>query len=161
MTLGQYNQSVDKYSDNIYRFVLKGLKDQDKAKDVVQETYERLWLRYEDVQFEKVKSYLFTTAYRAMIDTIRLDSRSASIDEVDLHDHLESNQFSDLNAVLHAALDRLPQDQRSVVLLRDYEGYSYDEISEITGLSEAQVKVYIFRARTFLRKYIVRIETLI
>jgi RNA polymerase sigma factor (sigma-70 family) len=161
MTADQYNLSVDKFSDNIFRFVLKGLKDPDKAKDVVQESYERLWLRHEQVQYEKVKSYLFTTAYHAMVDSLRADKRSASMDEVDMHEHVHNTQFSDLNTVLHEALDRLPEIQRSVVLLRDYEGYSYDEISEITNLSESQVKVYIFRARTFLRKYIVSLETVI
>jgi RNA polymerase sigma factor (sigma-70 family) len=161
MTADQYNLSVDKFSDNIYRFVRKGLKDPDKAKDVVQETYERLWLKHEGVQFEKVKSYLFTTAYHAMVDTMRIDARSASINEVDMREHMHTTQFTDLNTVLHLALNRLPEIQRSVVLLRDYEGYSYEEISEITGLTESQVKVYIFRARTFLRKYIVSLEKVI
>ena len=50
---------------------------------------------------------------------------------------------------------------RSVILLRDYEGYSYNEIAEITGLNEAQVKVYIYRGRLFLKKYIGSIETVI
>jgi RNA polymerase sigma-70 factor (ECF subfamily) len=52
----------------------------------------------------------------------------------------------------------LPPDQQSALLLRDYEGYSYKEISEITGLNEAQVKVYIYRARVFLKNYLVKIE---
>lgn len=46
-------------------------------------------------------------------------------------------------------------------MLRDYEGYSYQEIGEITGLSESQVKVYIYRARVFLRKYIGKMEVVI
>jgi RNA polymerase sigma-70 factor (ECF subfamily) len=45
--------------------------------------------------------------------------------------------------------------------LRDYEGYSYQEIAEISGLSEDQVKVYIFRARKFLKAYIGKVEILI
>jgi RNA polymerase sigma-70 factor (ECF subfamily) len=45
-----------------------------------------------------------------------------------------------------------------VVLLRDYEGYNYQEIGELTNLSESQVKVYIYRARLFLKKYIGSIE---
>ena len=56
--------------------------------------------------------------------------------------------------MLDRALDTLPPVQKAVVLLRDYEGYSYEEIGEISGLSEAQVKTYIFRARVALRKYI-------
>jgi len=48
--------------------------------------------------------------------------------------------------------------QRAVLLLRDYEGYSYDEIGEMCNLSETQVKVYIYRARLFMKNYIVSPE---
>jgi RNA polymerase sigma-70 factor (ECF subfamily) len=48
-----------------------------------------------------------------------------------------------------------------VVLLRDYEGYAYDQIGEITGLTESQVKVYIFRARVSLRNYIGKLENVL
>jgi DNA-directed RNA polymerase specialized sigma24 family protein len=46
-------------------------------------------------------------------------------------------------------------------MLRDYEGYSYDEIAEITDLSETQVKVYIYRGSMFLKNYIRKLETII
>ena len=58
-------------------------------------------------------------------------------------------------------MEKLPEIQRSVVLLRDYEGYSYQEIGEITGLTESQVKVYIYRARLFLKAYIGQIDSVI
>ena len=66
-----------------------------------------------------------------------------------------------MHQVLNEALDKLPEIQKSVVLLRDYEGYNYQEIAEITGLNESQVKVYIFRARVTLRAYIKRLELVI
>ena len=56
--------------------------------------------------------------------------------------------------VLNEAIKQLPEIQRSVILLRDYEGYSYKEIGEIVELNESQVKVYIYRARVFLKNYI-------
>jgi len=59
------------------------------------------------------------------------------------------------------AVNKLPEIQRSVVLLRDYEGYSYEEIGKITGLNEAQVKVYIYRARVFLKEYIGSLENVL
>lgn len=63
--------------------------------------------------------------------------------------------------MLNEALQKLPEIQKSVVLLRDYEGYIYTEIAEITGLNESQVKVYIFRARVTLREYIKRLDLVI
>jgi RNA polymerase sigma-70 factor (ECF subfamily) len=62
---------------------------------------------------------------------------------------------------LEEALGRLGETQRSLVMLKDYEGYSYEEIGEITGLNSSQVKVYLHRARLQLKEYIVRIENVI
>ena len=80
-------------------------------------------------------------------------------------DHLDMmqsrNQYSDLKQVVNEAVSKLPEVQKSVIMLRDYEGYSYEEIGNITGLNESQVKVYIYRARTFLKEYIGNLENVI
>lgn len=91
-----------------------------------------------------------------MIDVIRKDSRLVAVEFYDDASLYAEDNSTDLNEVLHHALDRLPAVQRSVILLRDYEGYSYQEIGEITGLTESQVKTYIFRGRTALRAYLVK-----
>jgi RNA polymerase sigma-70 factor (ECF subfamily) len=96
-----------------------------------------------------------------MIDLIRKEKRVTQLTESHEADLLINSQYSDLNEILHAALSRLPEQQKSVVLLRDYEGYSYEEIGEITGLTEAQVKINIYRGRIALKSYIGKIETVI
>ncbi len=154
MTTAQYNESVDLYADRLYRFVLKHARDEDRAKDLVQDTFEKLWVRKDDVNFEKVRAWMFTTAYRSLIDQVRRDKKQGNFDEVDPIQYSTDHQYSDLQDILHKALDRLPEQQKSLVLLRDYEGYSYKEIGEIASLSESQVKVYIFRARKALKKYL-------
>lgn len=161
MTTSEYNKSVDNYSDNIYRFALKNLRDSEKAKDIVQDTFVRLWVKVEDVNFEKVKSYLFTTAYHAMVDLSRKEKRVGEYNEAKVKRMGHSEQYSDAKEILDAAVAKLPDIQRQMILLRDYEGYSYEEIGEITNLNESQVKVYIFRARKFLKDYIGNIETVI
>jgi RNA polymerase sigma-70 factor (ECF subfamily) len=65
---------------------------------------------------------------------------------------------NDLKKNLHEALNRLSETQKSLVLLKDYEGYSYEEIGQIMGLNESQVKVYLHRARLTLRNYLVSPE---
>lgn len=161
MTVEEYNKSVDQFSDGLYRFILNNIKDSDKARDIIQDTYEKLWRKIETVSGDKVKSYLFTTAYHTMIDLIRKEKWSTDFDEVKQDRYAHTDQYSDLNEILHEAINKLPEDQRSVIMLRDYEGYSYQEISEITGLSESQVKVYIYRGRLFLKKYIGKIESVV
>ena len=155
MTISEYNQCVDNFSDGVFRFLLKNTKDNLLAEDLVQESFMKLWIRRKEVEFEKGKSYLFTTAYHTMIDHHRKNSRSVSIDDFSRHPVSVHNEYSDLKEVLGQAVEKLPDIQRAVLLLRDYEGYSYQEIGEITGLNETQVKVYIYRARLFMKSYIV------
>ena len=161
MTISEYNTSVDDYSDRLFRFVLKSIRDVHKAEDIVQDSYEKLWKNVENVNAKKVRSYLFTTAYHTMIDIIRKDKRSAFSEDLKLTEESHENNYSDLNEVLKEAVEKLPEVQRMVLLLRDYEGYSYQEIGEMANLSESQVKVYIYRARVFLKKYIGNIEVLV
>lgn len=161
MTLAEYNKCVDLYADSIYRFVLKQINNEDKAKDIIQDVFEKVWLKVESISFEKIKSYLFSAAYRTMIDDIRKNSKQTNFNpEADVHPN-HNKHYSDLKDILNDALNQLPEIQKSVTMLRDYEGYSYQEIGEITNLSEAQVKVYIYRARKFLQKYLVSVDTII
>ena len=158
MTVDDYNTCVDLYSDGIYRFAVKHLRDTDTAKDVVQESFARLWVKVDEVEAVKAKSYLFTTAHHLMVDNVRKGSRSTRMEEhhEDMRHTSQSNP--DLKQVLDAGLATLPDIQRSVVLLRDLEGYAYEEIAEITGLNLPQVKVYIYRGRTALKEYIGKLE---
>jgi len=161
MTLAEYNKSVDEYADRLYRFIVKNIQDTEEARDIVQETYTRLWSRIEEVSALKVKSYLFSTAYHVMIDIIRKEKRRIEYRQTMQKDSMHLDNYSDVLEILHEAINKLPEIQRSVILLRDYEGYTYNEIAEITGLSESQVKVYIFRGRMYLKKYLGKIETII
>ncbi len=161
MNLNEYNISVDQHADGMFRFILKNIRDEDKARDIVQDSFEKLWRNVDNVNFLKVKSYLYTTAYHTMIDLIRREKRKEDFDNVDVMDYSHSDQFSDLSEILDEALKRLSDVQRSVILLRDYEGYSYTEIAKITDLTESQVKVYIYRARKHLKNYIGSIESVV
>ncbi len=159
MNAKEYNNAVELYADNIYRFALKHIKNGALAQDVVQETFMKVWLKHEDIVQEKIKSYLFTTAYHTIIDSVKKEKRSVDFDLVDKS--VMSDAFADaesnnneLRLLLDQALNQLPEIQKSAVLLRDYEGYSYEEIAEITSLTESQVKVYIFRARQSLKTHL-------
>jgi RNA polymerase sigma-70 factor (ECF subfamily) len=161
MTVADYNKSVDDFSDGIFRFILKNIKDHNRAKDVVQDTYEKLWVRIAEVSPDKARAYLFTTAYHTMIDMIRKESRNEDFDAMHHDRQITDHAYTGLSEILDTAVSRLPEDQRSVILLRDYEGYSYEDIATITGLSESQVKVYIFRGRLFLKNFLGSIEAIV
>ena len=161
MTVNEYNRCVDACADGVYRFILKNIKDADTAGDIVQDAFAKMWEKVKDISYEKSKSYLFTAAYHTMIDRIRKDKRWESEGDLERYDRGSESGYSDLKEILDEALERLPEVQRSVLLLRDYEGYSYFEIGKITDLNESQVKVYIYRARIAMKKYLVSMENLI
>jgi RNA polymerase sigma factor (sigma-70 family) len=161
MTEKEYNDCVTEYADNVYRFIYKNLRHEEDARDVVQTAFEKLWRNREEVDGTKCKSYLFTVAYNQMIDHIRKVKRIHLKDEFREETKVYSKEANNLKEVLNAALARLSETQRSLVMLKDYEGYSYDEIGRIMNLSESQVKVYLHRARVQLKEYLVTIENVI
>ena len=161
MTEREYNECVTTYADNVYRFILKNLRHEEDARDVVQTTFEKMWRHRDEVDPAKSKSYLFTVAYRQMIDHIRKVKRIQLKGEFSAEAKVQNRPANNLKKILDEALSRLSETQRSLVLLKDYEGYSYDEIGRITGLSESQVKVYLHRARVQLKEYLVKIENII
>ena len=161
MTTEEYNTCVDDYSDAVYRFVLHNMHDTDKSKDVVQDSFIKMWDKAGEIDYAKARSYLFTTAYHTMIDAIRKEKKLVSFEDIEFNQNSDNKEYLGLKEILREAVNRLPEIQRSVVMLRDYEGYAYDEIGEITGLSESQVKVYIYRARVFLKEYIGSLENVL
>ena len=161
MNVNDYNCCVDEYADAVYRFILKNIRDEEKAKDIIQDSFEKMWVRHSEIEAEKARSYLFTTAYHTMIDMTRRDRKHSGMDEEEMVQVSVNHSYSDLKEVIDEALTRLPEVQRLVLMLRDYEGYAYDEIGDICKLSESQVKVYIFRARMTLKKYIGTLENVL
>lgn len=130
MTEREYNNCVKNYADNVYRFVLKNLKNVADAEDVVQTSFEVLWKRRNDVTTADPKSLLFTIAYRKMIDLVRKRKQMSYHVEMEVFDSASCNNQSDhnLKQALNMALDQLDETRRALVLLKDYEGYSYRKL---------------------------------
>ncbi|MCX8079803.1 MAG: RNA polymerase sigma factor [Bacteroidia bacterium] len=165
MTISEYNQCVDLYSDGLYRFALSLVKLEQDAEDVVQDCFEKMWKKHDEVSFVKAKSYLFTACHHTAIDLLRRKNKLIQI-EIEKESDIQENYIQihgkkNIKEVLFSLLEKLPHAQQSVLLLRDYEGYAYDEIAQITGLSVEQVRVYIFRARMKMREMIGKMENLI
>lgn len=162
MTTSEYNKCVDLYADGVFRFIRKSMRNAEDAQDVVQNAFEVLWKNREAIHPDKAKSYLFTAAYHNMIDFFRKHKRTDYVEAMDENAKGVAREVQvGVKEAIEDALTKLPEVQKNAILLRDYEGYSYEEIGEILELTEAQVKVYIFRARQTLKKYLVSIHHLI
>jgi len=161
MSEKEYNECVNLYADNVYRFIVKNLRHEEDARDVVQTAFEKLWRNRDVVDANKSKSYLFTVAYNSMIDHLRKIKRIQLKEDFKEDSRIYHKESNNIKAILEVALGKLSETQRSLVMLKDYEGYSYEEIGKIMNLSESQVKVYLHRARLQLKEYIVKVENVI
>jgi RNA polymerase sigma factor (sigma-70 family) len=151
MTDKDYNDCVDNFADGVYRFIVKNIRHTEDAQDIIQSAFEKLWVNRAQVLPEKAKSYLFTVAYHQMIDHIRKSNKMPLAEETFVpHEPINQAQ-AELKQLLMRAVNQLNPTQKSLVLLKDYEGYSYQEIAEIMNLSDSQVKVYLHRARLILK----------
>ena len=139
MTRVEYNRAVDHFADDVYRFIHKMCRSKEMAEDVVQDSFMKLWEEVARIEYGKAKSFLFSTAYHRMIDILRREAKSGDIEEVADRVEDSPSRYTGLQEVLDFALEKLPPIQKTVILLRDYEAYSYEEIAGITGLNESQV----------------------
>ena len=144
MTTKEYNHCVRHLGDDLYRFALRYANLSAAAEDAVQDVFADLWERRSEVEAEGARGWLIRALYRRLVDMHRHDEvvRNAQV----AHENFE------LKDALAHALATLPEQQRMLVLLRDLEGYEYAEMAQMTGLSEQQVGVYLFRARKQLKK---------
>ena len=149
----EYNIVVKEQSGNLYGYAIRFLRNEEDAKDIVQDVFEKLWLNRNKVEFAKSKSWMFTTAHNAMINFSTRKGRMKFSPEMAEFDSgkSQSNLFES-HEVVERAVSILPPIQKSVILLRDLEDYSYKEIGDILNLSDSQVKVYLFRARKKIKK---------
>lgn len=151
MTTAEFNDCVKEYADGMYRFALKSSGNEEDARDIVQHAFTVLWENRESVDITKAKSYLFTLVYRKSVDRFRTAGRQKLMDVLP-EKGSEVIFQAGLKKSIEKALMNLSAESRNLVLLKDMEGYSYDEIARLTGLSLSQVKVYLFRARKELQK---------
>lgn len=153
MTKEEYNRAVNDLSHRLFGFVFKLTKDEEDANDLVQDAFMKLWSNRKKVEFKKAKSWLFTTAHNAFINFIKKSNRQVRMDEgVDVS--FESKNRFELKEIIDLAMEKLTDLQKSIILLRDLEGYNYKEIGEMLDLNEPQVKVYLFRARKKIKDQI-------
>lgn len=160
MDAKSYNNCVKDWSDALFRFAWKCTGNEEDARDITQGSFEVLWQKKESVAAEKAKPFLFQVAYNQSVDMYRKKGRIQYQEELKQGSGYQLSN-PDLKRVLDRALAQLDEQARALVLLKDYEGYHYDEIGQITGLSESQVKVYLHRARKTLKNYLVSVENII
>jgi RNA polymerase sigma-70 factor (ECF subfamily) len=143
-----------KYAPDVFRFALYLSGERSEAEDITAETFVRVWTSPERVEMATVKGYLFTIARNLFLQELRKRSRQVALPERELSDaqaspQQQAEQRSELQAVL-AGMQKLPELDRAVLLMRAVEGMPYAEIARALGISLAAAKVKVHRARLAL-----------
>ena len=160
------NETVP-HQDALYNYALKIARNADDAQDLLQETYYKAYKNYH--QFENgtnSKAWMFMILKNTFINNYRKMKREPAkldYDEIeDIYENIKSDQTKDnnldldfynnlLDDELSAALSKIPSKMREVFLLCDLEGYTYEEIAEITDIPIGTVRSRLHRARKLLQ----------
>lgn len=158
MTAPEYNECVEMFADPLFRYCVTMTQNEMDADDLVQISFERLWENREKIDQKAAKNWLFRTAYRAMIDTFRKQKRIDRYRNDQEEGVLEVEKEMEHSDLLKQALTALTPEQKNLILMRDYEGYSYRELCELTGMSMSNVKVSLFRIRKVLKEKLLEMD---
>mgnify|MGYP001480898705 FL=1 len=160
-----YIELVNRYKDKLINFVFYFLKDEEHSEDIVQETFIRLYEKkhyYKEIA--KFSTWIYTIARNLANTELRKKSRTKIMylsqmsnhkkdydlksSDPELNKNIE-NEF--LMKEIHFAIDKLPENYKSVIILRDIQGLDYEQISKIIGVPLGTVKSRINRARLQLQ----------
>ncbi|PCI76663.1 MAG: hypothetical protein COB20_10065 [SAR86 cluster bacterium] len=155
-----YLQAIDQHRHRVLSFAHYSLRVREDAEDVTQEVFIKLWQHWQKIDHEKLGAWLMRVAHNSVIDHVRkqrpqqtnLDQYAQVEDQVGEESdvtHLDQHHFK---SQLQSAIKSLEDPFRSIVIMRDIQGMSYEEIQGSLELSASQVKVYLHRARRKLRE---------
>jgi len=155
----QIIQQILPYKSKFYRFALKIVGNDEDAEDVIQEMLVKVWQKSEQLsEIENKEAWCMTVTRNLCIDKIRSRKKNRSSDIDEQFSLSDSSPTPDIItedkeslSIVMTTLNALPDSQKEMIHLRDIEGYTYREISGITGMTEDQVKVNLFRARQKLK----------
>lgn len=156
-----YRRWVEDYQDQAWSLARYLLRDAHEAEDATQEAFIKLWDHRDTIDPEKVRPWLMKVTRNACLDRLRRRRPETEVEDhlvVDHHGPAEDAQASELGAWLKQAIAGLREPYRSLVVLRDIQQHSYEEVAGATELSLAQVKVYLHRARKQLREQLAEVR---
>jgi RNA polymerase sigma-70 factor (ECF subfamily) len=167
MTTMEFQAAVMEHKDRVHNYARGILRDSEDARDVAQECLVRLWHHRETVEpGAGCRSWLLRSAHNLCIDRLRRRSSRPEIVQDDDAREPEDRRpnperlaaSTQLAIRLERALGDLDRRDRAIVLLREVEGLSYDEIADVLGLKLGTLKATLHRAREKLRSALTRAE---
>jgi RNA polymerase sigma-70 factor (ECF subfamily) len=158
----RYRQWVKQYQDQAWTVARYILKDAQEAEDATQEAFVKLWHNQDSIDPEKIGPWLMKVTRNGCLDRLRRRKENVELDE----NYMLSDDSGPLQGVttretglwLKRAIGGLQEPYRSLVVLRDVNQHSYEEVAGMLELSLAQVKTYLHRARKQLREQLAEVR---
>lgn len=154
-----YQQWINDNQDQAWSLARYLLQDRAEAEDVLQEVFIKLWQHRESLPLSKVKPWILRVTRNHCLDRLRKRRPESEIEEHHMsHEEGPEQQLqrADTGKLLQASIANLEEPYRSLVILRDLQQHSYQEIATVTELSLPQVKTYLHRARKQLREQLTK-----
>jgi RNA polymerase sigma factor (sigma-70 family) len=164
MTIKEFKINLLPTKNKLFRMSLNLLNNRDDAEDAVQEVYMKIWkMQHKINSLKNIEAFLMTVARNHCLD--KLKSKREKF--ISLNDNIinnvksnysEKNELTDLVDKVKQVMTQLPEQQRTIIHLRDIEGYSYDEIKEITGWDINYLRVNLSRGRNKIKETILKLQ---
>lgn len=161
---GSFSMVYDYYSPTLYQLVYRMVKDDDQTKEILQETFIRVWTSRHSIDVDKpFKYFIYTIAKNLVHDYFRLLAKERSLQEQLIQRFSESSYFEDevLNKKKHEdliedMLQQLPEQRRTVYTLCKIERKSYKEVGEILSISTSTVSDHMTKANKLVKEYLLK-----
>jgi RNA polymerase sigma-70 factor (ECF subfamily) len=159
MQITEFSHMVVPFKDKLYRFAFRIVGNAFDAEDVLQEVMIKVWKKREYLAtVDNKEAWCMTVTRNMAIDWIR--SRKKSTQDLETSYGVsdkaatpyEALEQKNIHTLVRESIKNLPQNQSEAIHLRDIEGYTYKEISDIMDVNVSQVKVLIFRGRQKLKQ---------
>lgn len=164
MTIKEFTKDLLPLKNKLFRLSLNIMDNRDDAEDAVQEAYMKIWKMHDKSNnLKNIEAFMMTVTRNLCLDKLKSKrNRFLSLNE-DIAGHAFSNphdltEQADLVNQIKQALQKLPEQQRTIVHLRDVEGCNYDEITEITGWDINYLRVNLSRGRKKIKETILKIQ---
>ena len=158
MNAQEFQIQVYPLKNKLFRFAKRMLEHTEEAEDVVQDVFIKLWDRREILgEYRSVEALAMVTTRNMCLD--RIKKKRYPVENIEDHRGFLENlpmetktDYSEEMFRLRRAMDELPEQQKTIVHLRDVEGYEFEDIAAILDMNENAVRVNLSRARKKLRE---------
>ncbi len=153
---------VYKYKDQMYRLALSIMKNKDDAEDVLQDVFVKCWEQKKRIEkSDSIKSYLLKMTRNRCLDVLKKHSRKYENEQLENHEsmHTIENNLDQIEKlkIVNMLIDKLPEQNKTIIRLRETEGMEFDEIEKITGLKQDNIRTILSRTKKKLKQQIEKV----